>query len=77
MCLFSDSSASCCNVILLSLLMLAFVLLGLLLYHRFARFTYRRFVTIYRYYLYNEIWNKKAVKYIRRYTLITESSKRH
>ena len=58
-CLFSNSSAHCCNVILLSLLTLALVLLGLLLYHRFTRFTYRRFIAIYRYYLYNEIWNKK------------------
>lgn len=53
-CLFSDSSANCCNVILLSLLIIVLVLLGLLLYHRF---TYRRFIAIYRYYLYNEIWN--------------------
>ena len=30
--------------------------LSVLLYFRFKRFTYRRFIAIYRYYLYNEIW---------------------
>ena len=33
--------------------------LSALFYFRFKRFTYRRFIAIYRYYLYNEIWNKK------------------
>lgn len=57
-CLFSNSSVKCCNIILLSVLITGLVLLGFLLYHRFARFTYRRFITIYRYYLYNEICSK-------------------
>lgn len=76
-CLFSTSSAKCCNTILLILLLLGFVLLGMLLYHRFTRFTYRRFITIYRYYLYNVVWNKKVVKYAKKIHTNNGKTKRH
>lgn len=54
--LLQSSTANCCNILLVIGLAVLLIGLGCLFYERFKRFTYRRFITIYRYYLYNEIW---------------------
>lgn len=66
-CLFKAQSASCCTVIFFIGIIILLLGFGILLYNRFARFTYRRIIAIYRYYLYYEVWGTSGKRFCKCY----------